>query len=94
MKTPQIEALPGFTPLGIPQKAAKSHQGYHQFQDDDGKSYGSFEVFYVDRWEESDTNTEPGWFWWPCLPGCIPDHDAVGPFSTSREAFYNAMRIN
>jgi hypothetical protein len=91
---PQIATLPGFTPLGFSQKVAKSHQGYHQFQDELGEPYGSFEVFWVGSWEESDTNTEPGWFWWPCFPGCIPDSDAIGPFSTSREAFFNAMEVN
>lgn len=26
--------------------------------------------------------TEPGWYWWPCFPGCLPDGDPVGPFAT------------
>jgi hypothetical protein len=23
---------------------------------------------------------EPGWYWWPCFPGCMPGGDASGPF--------------
>ena len=90
MKTPQIEAFTGFTPLGISPKKAGRYAGYHRFIDDEGYGYGSFEVFWVDQWEESDTNSEPGWYWWPCFPGCLPDTDAVGPFDTAKQAFDNA----
>lgn len=27
-----------------------------------------------------------GWYWWSCLPGCLPDSDPVGPFATEAEA--------
>lgn len=58
------------------------------------------EVFYVSLGEQtSDTcfwNTEDneplgeGWFYWCCMPGCIPEGDAMGPFKTSAEAFQDA----
>lgn len=27
-----------------------------------------------------------GWFYWYCLPGCMPDSDAIGPFETAAAA--------
>ena len=31
-----------------------------------------------------------GWFWWTCLPGCMPDSSAFGPFDSQAEALANA----
>jgi len=41
---------------------------------------------------ENDLNDtdEDGWFWWTCVPGCLPDSDVSGPFSTQRECLENA----
>jgi len=27
-----------------------------------------------------------GWYFWFCFPGCLPDSDAFGPYSTEEEA--------
>lgn len=27
-----------------------------------------------------------GWYYWYCLPGCLPDSDPIGPFPTQDEA--------
>lgn len=32
----------------------------------------------------------PGWYWWPCLPGCLPDGDPIGPFETEHKAKQDA----
>jgi len=32
-----------------------------------------------------------GWFYWYCFPGCMPDSDAIGPF-TSRDEALKAAR--
>jgi len=32
-----------------------------------------------------------GWFWWTCLPGCLPDSCAFGPFETEEEALADAQ---
>ena len=29
---------------------------------------------------------EGGWFYWFCLPGCMPDSEPFGPFATAEEA--------
>ena len=37
--------------------------------------------------ESNSTPTElAGWYYWTCLPGCMPDSDASGPFATEEEA--------
>jgi hypothetical protein len=58
----------------------------------------NIEVFEVRRgeikWYFPDDSTEvflaPGWFWWPCFPGCLPDGDPVGPFASEDEALRDA----
>jgi hypothetical protein len=66
-----------------------SHEGYHSFHAEyTQEEYGSFCVFW-----DNDTcgvANGPGWYWWACFPGCIPDGDAIGPFASSRAAHRNA----
>lgn len=31
-----------------------------------------------------------GWYWWACFPGCLPDSEPFGPFSTEKEAVEDA----
>ena len=45
----------------------------------------SAEIFEVSRHEDH-YNMEHGFYWWPCLPGCLPDGDYIGPFDTAQEA--------
>lgn len=30
------------------------------------------------------------WFYWYCLPGCLPDSDPIGPFASEDEALADA----
>jgi hypothetical protein len=46
--------------------------------DDDGKPL-----------PDQDLNSA-GWYWWACLPGCLPDSDPHGPFETEEEAIEDA----
>ena len=32
-----------------------------------------------------------GWFWWSCFPGCLPDSEPMGPFSSYKEALADAQ---
>ncbi|HOX27326.1 MAG TPA: hypothetical protein PLL30_16940 [Candidatus Krumholzibacteria bacterium] len=32
-----------------------------------------------------------GWYWWSCCPGCLPDGDAIGPFTSPTRACENAL---
>lgn len=61
---------------------------YHQFKDDEGQPYGSFEVWFSPGNEQEG---EEGWYWWACFPGCMPDGDAIGPFATEQEAIDDAQ---
>ena len=31
-----------------------------------------------------------GWYWQACFPGCLPDGEPMGPFSTESEAMEDA----
>jgi hypothetical protein len=53
------------------------------------------EVFYIDdqtaklsreRSDLSDELNEPGWYYWPCFPGCLPDGPANGPYNSDTAA--------
>ena len=33
-----------------------------------------------------------GWYWWTCLPGCLPDSEPIGPFDTEAEALADAQQ--
>lgn len=67
---------------------------FHQFLDDEGEPFGSFEVFFEHGNPplfEGDHGNARGWYWWACSPGCLPDSDEVwGPFATEAEAIADA----
>lgn len=66
--------------------------GYHKFRGDDGSEYGSFEVFQeTERCFTGEDVMEPGWYWWSCFPGCLPDGEQHGPFPTAEGAYLDAM---
>lgn len=65
-------------------KSLDSRAGYHSMQ------LGSVEVFWNDE-KNHPTFNGAGWYWWMCLPNCLPDTFPVGPFSSSIHAFYNAL---
>lgn len=79
---------------------------YYQFKDSENQPYGSFEVFYADIAdcadlakieiaaavaEEDRTTFHPGYYWWACFPGCMPDGDPSGPFRSEEAAVEDAL---
>ena len=73
-----------------------SFVGYHPFMSDpacpDPQDYGSFEVFHSEGYVETGTvHSEPGFYWWPCFPGCLPDGEPNGPFATAEGAYLDAI---
>jgi hypothetical protein len=60
--------------------------GYHQFTNEEGESFGSFEVF----WWEDDEPPRPGWYWAAGFPGCLYDGEPSGPFGSSAQARLDA----
>ena len=72
----------------------KDFSGYHQFVNDMGAHYGSFEVFYNKADAVNgyiDLAENDGWFWWACFPGCLPDGEPAGPFPTAEGAYLDAI---
>jgi hypothetical protein len=36
--------------------------------------------------DDSVVYSDPGWYYWSCFPGCLPDGEPTGPFATEAEA--------
>lgn len=59
------------------------------------------EVFYVSAKEAAQNADleqagygscrEPGFYYWHCFPGCLPDSDPQGPFETEAKAIADAQ---
>lgn len=58
---------------------------YHRF------GYTTVEVFHHPGPALSEDQDMPrGWYWWPCLPGCLPDGEVTGPFESEDSAMLDA----
>lgn len=70
------------------------YQSFHHAEDQD--EYGSLEIFWHDGQDEGTGSglSEPGWYWWACFPGCLPDGEPAGPFASSRQALEDADEWN
>lgn len=79
-----------------PRKRNDAYSGFHRFP-----GSGSFEVIYFDRADCSDIARDnpgeermrAGWYWRACFPGCLPDSEPCGPFTSSRAAWQDARDI-
>ena len=69
------------TPDSLRQLASslETFVGHHRFH-----GGGSFEVFYTNE-------GQPGFYWWDCSPGCLPDGGPIGPFPTAEGAYLDAI---
>lgn len=47
-------------------------------------------IYITAHSREAAAKTWAGYYWWVCLPGCLPDSDAYGPFDTEQDAIDNA----
>ena len=54
---------------------------YFQFQENTENAYGSLEIFQAVE----------NWYWQACFPGCLPDSDPIGPFSSFQEAYADSQ---
>src|SRR6266567_1422799 len=50
----------------------------------------SVEVFYCDDELARAFGSKPGWHWWGCWEGRLPDSDPIGPFGSAYLAFKDA----
>ena len=73
-------------------------QGYsNPDRESDSYALPDIEVFYVfdnddDMTDENGEPFQPGYYWWTCFPGCLPDSDPIGPFSSEEEAIADARK--
>lgn len=49
------------------------------------------EVFYIGDFEINHLKMlhsyeKPGWYWWYCHPGCLPDSEPYGPYISAQAA--------
>jgi len=44
----------------------------------------------IDNFGDTLPAIEPGWYWWACFPGCLPDGDKSGPFKNFNDAILDA----
>jgi hypothetical protein len=51
------------------------------------RSYGKDSVWYL---EEDRCYMKPGFYYWYCFPGCLPDSEPCGPFTSERAALADA----
>lgn len=58
---------------------------------DDPHALPDVQVFYLHDLPNADHS--PGWYWWSCFPGCLPDSDPVGPFPSEAEALADAQLV-
>lgn len=72
--------------------SCSTYEGHHSDEN------GPFEVFWSDRSNQVEDSQgyaiEPGWYWWSCSPGCLPDGEAMGPYATSTEAWQAATDLD
>jgi hypothetical protein len=62
---------------------------YEPLYDIDPRNGASVEIFLADRVLAKSFGTRPGWFWWSCRRGSLPDGLPTGPFPTSYAAYRN-----
>lgn len=69
-----------------------SHAYSDPTREDDPYSLPDVEVFQIPEDydpEPAELGGEPyapGWYYWYCQPGCLPDSDPIGPYATEAEA--------
>jgi hypothetical protein len=69
--------------ISAPQRRAAGEPLY----DTDPRTGAALEVFYADRVLARSFGTRPGWFWWTCRPGFLPDEPPTGPFASRYLAY-------
>jgi len=60
-------------------------------REDDDYALPDVETFYLtgkdrDFVDDEGDPLEKGWYYWYCFPGCLPDSDPFGPYTTEAEA--------
>lgn len=72
--------------ISDPKRAA-----FEPLYDFDWQTGATIEVFFADDVLAKSFGTSPGWFWWTCECGCLPEGPPTGPFGTSYTAYRSAL---
>ena len=51
----------------------KRRAAFEPIYDAHPQTGASIEVFFADHWLAKSFGTNPGWFWWTCQCGCLPE---------------------
>ncbi len=60
----------------------------------------NLEVFYAEHGDleieglEDGEQSGAGWYYWFCMPGCLPDSDPFGPYASESEAVTEARELH
>lgn len=85
---PHLRRAHGTSPW-FPRSAAGVGMSYHQFRHlETAEEFGSFLIEYI----AADPYLDPGFYWQACFPGCLPDGDPVGPFTSYAAALEDARQ--
>ena len=68
---------------------SKRRDPHEPLYDVDPRTGAAIEVFYADDVLAKSFATRPGWFWWSCRGGFLPDGQPTGPFATRYAAYRN-----
>ena len=49
-----------------------------------------FHIDEMNEWWPCEPNAYEGYYWWCCFPGCIPEGDLNGPYSSIEDAHADA----
>ena len=61
-------------------------------REEDPYALPDIEVWHASEYPPEDGEAlEEGWYWWACLPGCLPDSDPAGPFAAYDESLADAQ---
>lgn len=70
---------------GVPQHRGPGHASVEVFHNP-----SHYKLFVTEPMDDCG----PGWYWWLCQPGCLPDSEPIGPFGSSTAAYEDAVRAH
>jgi len=71
----------------LPMPKSERCDVHEPLYDVDPHTGAAIEVFFGDDVLAKSFGTRPGWFWWSCRRGYLPDGLPTGPFATSYAAY-------
>jgi hypothetical protein len=69
----------------------EAHPHYEPLYEIDPRTSHTVEIFYADGALAKSFGTRPGWYWWSCRRGFLPDRQPTGPFPTSYAAYRDML---